>query len=222
MRSGIIVITLLLVVGVVAGWSSTFDVPASTTAGSFKFVKAAAVKGHPKAAYYLATYYYHGIGTVEDKKSAVFWFRKSADSGISDAQLAYGLLLLSGEGIPVDKAAALEWIGKAARQKNEKARQVLHELLTYQGSVKDPLVDHLLKPTQAMYDKHGSTTETSEILRLEGKGLLLDQGTFGLKFSLPLLDDPLKIPSQKTPGFNQMLERLQGGTFDIIIRPPQK
>jgi len=42
---------------------------------------------------------------------------------------------------------------------------------------------------------------------------------FGLKFSLPTLYDAYAPQNQVTP--YPLWEHFQGGTFDIIIRPPQ-
>jgi hypothetical protein len=56
-------------------------------------------------------------------------------------------------------------------------------------------------------------------LRLEGKGVILDQGSFGLKFSLPTLYDAY-APQNQAPS-RRLWEQFQGGTFDVIIRAPQ-
>ena len=53
-------------------------------------------------------------------------------------------------------------------------------------------------------------------LAAEGKGVILDQGSFGLKFSLPTLYDAYTPQSQLTP--RPFRENLQGGTFEIIFR----
>jgi hypothetical protein len=181
---------------------------------SFRLMRFAAEKGDPRAQYYLGTFYYQGVGTVENHQSAGEWFRKSAENGSDDAQLAYGMLLLSGDGVEIDKTQAVEWIGKAARQNNDRAKEVLRELLTYRGqSVVSPMKD----PVISNYNTGKQQTENQ--LRLEGQSVLLDQGTFGLKFSLPTLYDAY-VP-QNQLNTRPIWERLQGGTFDIIIRPPK-
>jgi TPR repeat protein len=183
-------------------------------AESFRLMRIAAEKGDARAQYFLGTFYYQGIGTQVDRQSAGVWFRKSAENGFDDAQLAYGMLLLSGDGVAVDKAQTVEWLSKAAKQENGRAREVLRELLTYRG---EPVVSPAVSSAQSAY-----TTEKQQLenqLRLEGKGILLDQGTFGLKFSLPTLYDAYAPQNQAAA--RPLWEKLQGGTFDIIIRPPQ-
>lgn len=183
-------------------------------AEAYRLMRLAAVKGDVRAQYYLGTFCYQGVGTQIDRKTAAAWFRKSAENGFDDAQLAYGMLLLSGDGVTVDKAQAVEWLGKAARQNNGRAREILRELLTYRGRyAATPMTD----TAQSAYQTEKQPNENQ--LRLEGKGVLLDQGTFGLKFSLPTLYDAYAPQNQATA--RPLWEHFQGGTFDIIIRAPQ-
>jgi TPR repeat protein len=183
-------------------------------AEAFRLMRIAAEKGDNRAQYFLGTFYYQGVGTQVDRQAAASWFRKSAEYGFDDAQLAYGMLLLSGDGVAVDKAQAVEWFGKAARQDNVRAREVLRELLTYRGQ---PLVSPMKEGVQSAYNVEKQQNENQ--LRLEGKGVLLDQGMFGLKFSLPTLYDAYAPQNHATS--RPLWEHFQGGTFDIIIRPPK-
>jgi len=181
---------------------------------SFRLMRIAAVKGDVRAQYYLGTFYYQGLGTQVDYVSAGAWFRKSAENGLADGQLAYGMLLLSGEGGAVDKSQAVEWLVKAAKQDNAGAREVLRELLTYRGqALASPLTDAALSPLLSAKQRKDNQ------LRLEGKGVILDQGRFGLKFSLPNLYDAYAPQNQTTA--HPLWEQLQGGTFNIIIRQPK-
>jgi TPR repeat protein len=180
-------------------------------AEAFRLMRSAADKGDPRAQYYLGTFYYQGIGTQADQQSAADWFRKSAVNGYADAQLAYGMLLLSGDGVAVDKAQAVEWLSRAARQNNEGAREVLRELLTYRGL---PVVSPMSDATQSFYQTEKQQSDKQ--LRLEGKGVLLDKGDFGLKFSLPTLYDAYAPLNQTTA--RPLWEKFQGGTFELIIR----
>jgi len=178
---------------------------------AFRFMRIAAEQGHARAQYFLGTYYYQGEGTKVDRQAAGAWFRKSAENGYADAQLAYGMLLLSGDGVEIDKAQAVEWIGKSSRQGNIRAREVLRELLTYRGqAVATPMTD----TGMSAYNMEKQKIENQ--LRLEGKGVLLDQGSFGLKFSLPTLYDAYEPKNQATP--RPLKQNFQGGIFDIIIR----
>ena len=178
---------------------------------AFRLMRFAAERDLPRAQYYLGSFYYQGTGTPVDKQSAGYWFRKSAEKGFVEAQLAYGMLLLTGDGVAQDKSQAIEWLGKAAKQDNARAKEVLRELLTYRGQPDVSLVAVApSKVNSGIQQKDGQ-------LRLEGAGVLLDQGSFGLKFSLPSLYDAYAPQSQAAA--RPKWENIQGGTFDIIIRP---
>jgi TPR repeat protein len=183
-------------------------------AESFRLMRRSAEKGHTQAQYYLGTYYYQGVGTQVDHQSAAAWFRRAAENGFADAQLAYGLLLLSGDGVALDRSQAIEWLGKASRQNNGRAKEELKGLLTYHGQ---PAVSPMKEGVTSAYSAGKQQNENQ--LRLEGSGVILDQGTFGLKFSLPSLNDA--YAPQNRPVAQPMWGKLPGGTFDIIIRPPR-
>jgi hypothetical protein len=87
-------------------------------------------------------------------------------------------------------------------------------LLAYRGQ---PVVSPFKDAAQSAYSAEKQQNENQ--FRLEGKGVLLDQGTFGLKFSLPTLYDA--YAPQSLANARPLREHFQGGTFDIIIRPPQ-
>ena len=179
-----------------------------------RLMRIAAQQNDFRAQYYLGTFYYQGVGGQVDRASAALWFRKSAESGYAEAQLAYGMVLLSGDGVQQDKGQAIELLSKAAQQNNSRAKEVLRELLTYRGQpVHFPLADTAQAPQAT--EKRSNENQ----LRLEGKGVLLDQGTFGLKFSLPTLYDA--YAPQNLTAVHPLWDRLQGGVLDIIIRPPK-
>jgi TPR repeat protein len=179
-----------------------------------RLMRIAAERGDYRARYYLGTFYYQGVGSQVDRPAAAAWFRSSAENGFAEAQLAYGMVLLSGDGIPVNKAQAIEWLVKAASQNNDRAREILRELLTYRGQ---PALSPL---TDTIYVSPSTEKRQNENqLRLEGKGVILDQGTYGLKFSLPTLYDAYAPQNQST--VHPLWDKLQGGTLDIIIRQPQ-
>ena len=179
-----------------------------------RLMRVAAGRGDVRAQYYLGTFYYQGVDSPVDKPVAAEWFRLSAEGGFDDAQLAYGMLLLSGDGVAQDKGRAIEWLSKAAQQNNAKAREIVRELLVYRGQLSpSPVAD-----TMNIY-QDTEKRQSENLLRLEGKGVLLDQGTFGLKFSLPTLYDA--YAPQNLTETHPLWDRLQGGILDIIIRPPQ-
>lgn len=180
---------------------------------AFRLMRLAAELRDVRAQYYLGTFYYNGIGTSIDRRMAADWFRAAAEAGNADAQLAYGMLLLSGDGVTQDRGKALEWLSASARQNNVRAREIVKELLTYSAKPADSRLDEIRREAAASSDKR---TQDGP-LRLEGRGVILDEGTYGLKFSLPNLHDayaPSNLNNSPT-----VWERLQGGTLDIVIRP---
>jgi len=179
-----------------------------------RLMRSAAELGDYRAQYYLGTFYYQGVGSQVDRAAAAAWFRLSAVAGYADAQLAYGMVLLSGDGISQDKSQAITWLSKAARQNNSRAKEVIGELLVYRGQ---PNVSSVTGKAAAGASSH--QPQTGNQLRLEGKGLILDQGQYGLKFSLPTLYDAY-APQTQIPSYS-IWDKLQGGTFEIIFRQPQ-
>lgn len=179
-----------------------------------RLMRLAAMQHDYRAQYYLGTFYYNGTGSPIDRGTAAAWFRSSAEAGFADAQLAYGMVLLAGDGVPQDKGQALEWLSKAAQQNNTRAKEVVRELLTYNTL---PAHGGLLDSTKKAQNADKRLSETQ--LRLEGNGLILDEGSFGLKFSLPTLHDAYAPQNQNNS--RPLWDKLQGGTFDIIIRTPK-
>ncbi len=60
---------------------------------------------------------YNGQGMPKDGRMAALLFRQSADLGYAPAQLAYGLMALSGQGgLSNNRAEAVAWVRKAAVQ----------------------------------------------------------------------------------------------------------
>ncbi len=72
-----------------------------------------------------------GTGTRPDFAEAARWFRKAAESGQSEAQMALGLLLATGgAGLKRDDTQAAAYLSLAARQGNAKAAFSLGMLLS--------------------------------------------------------------------------------------------
>jgi TPR repeat protein len=176
-----------------------------------RLMRIAAEQGDGRAQYYLGTFYYQGMGSQVDRQAAAAWFMKSAGAGHAEAQLTYGMVLLSGDGVAQDKGQAVEWLCKAAQQNNSKAREVIGELLTYRGRPGVSSVVGEITPD-------AEHVQPENQLRLENRGLILDQGLYGLKFSLPTLYDAYAPQNQISS--HSIWDKLQGGTFEIIIRHP--
>ena len=90
----------------------------------------------------------------------------------------------------------------------------VRELLVYRGQ---PALSPMADTLKVSQDAEKRPDESQ--LRLEGKGGLLDQGTFGLKFSLSTLFDAYAL--QNLTEVHPLWDRLQGGMLDIIIRTPK-
>jgi TPR repeat protein len=179
-----------------------------------RLMRIAAEQGDSRAQYFLGTFYYQGVGSQVDRSTAAAWFRLSAESGYAEAQLAYGMILLSGDGVPQNKGQAIEWLSKAAQKNNSSAREVIGELLTYRGT---PIIS--LVTGKKIEDTDSDRNQVESKLRLEGKGLILDQGQYRLKFSLPTLYDAY-APQTRMPS-HTVWDAMQGGTFEIIFRQPK-
>ncbi|HEX5772768.1 MAG TPA: tetratricopeptide repeat protein [Geomobilimonas sp.] len=177
-----------------------------------RLMRIAAERGGARSEFFLGTFYYHGTGLPQDKGQAALWIRKAAEKGYGEAEYAYGMMLLAGDGVPVDKTRAVEWLGKAAKQGNAGAQAVLRELVALRTvPVGVPALD-LSVP------RGGSEVYDTAIggPYLQGKGVVLDQGDYSLKFSLPDLTDAYAPPP--APGAPLDLKsRFQGGKFEIIF-----
>jgi TPR repeat protein len=60
-----------------------------------------------------------------DPHLARLWYSRAAERGHADAQFNYGLMLILGEGGPVDQDNGLEWIRRAAAQDDHAALRYL-------------------------------------------------------------------------------------------------
>ncbi|GFE57603.1 tetratricopeptide repeat protein [Geobacter sp. AOG1] len=178
-----------------------------------RLMQVAAERGGARAEFFLGTFYYHGTGIPQDKGQAAFWIGKAAEKGYAEAQHAYGMMLLAGDGVPVDKTKAVGWLVKAAKQGDMGAQAVLRELVALRTApAGTPAMDlGLPRSGGEAYDTAVGGTY------LQGKGVVLDQGDYSLKFSLPDLTDAYAPPP--TPGApSDLRSRLQGGKFEIIFR----
>jgi len=84
------------------------------------FVRAAA-QHHLMAINMVGRCYDLGWGTAPDKARAAQCYRIAAERGLDWGMYNYATLLALGDGVAEDKAAALDWFGKAAKLGNAKA-----------------------------------------------------------------------------------------------------
>ena len=61
--------------------------------------------------------YLYGIGTQQDFKSAVSWFRKVAETGDAEGQYYLGWMYESGRGVPRDFKQAYAWLASSAAKR---------------------------------------------------------------------------------------------------------
>jgi TPR repeat protein len=85
---------------------------------SFQLNQSKANQGDTNAQFNLALLYYHGVGTPQDSKQAVYWYTKAAEQGHVQAQYELGkLYLFSGDDeVPQDYKQSVYWHTKAAEQ----------------------------------------------------------------------------------------------------------
>lgn len=80
---------------------------------------AAAEKGNGSAAYHVGSFLDWGIGnSAPDREQAVAWYRRSAELGYAEGQLAYGIALSLGYGKSSNSADFIKWYLLAANQGN--------------------------------------------------------------------------------------------------------
>lgn len=87
----------------------------------------AANHAHIDAALLLGKMYAQGYKSLSpDMNEAAKWYLRAAEGGNAQAQYVYGLMCLTGSGIPVDKEQGLRWITLSAGQGNRAAiRQLI-------------------------------------------------------------------------------------------------
>ncbi len=81
----------------------------------------AASAGDSGAQYRLGRAYISGFGVPLDQPTAVIWFRKSAEQGYPEGEVALANAFLTGQGVKEDDTQAFMWLDKAAAQRNVQA-----------------------------------------------------------------------------------------------------
>lgn len=90
----------------------------------------AAERNHPLAIYNVGATYLSGHGSEIDDQLGASWLRRAAEEGFPRAQYWYGCACESGEyvpEVPLDRAAALVWLRRAADQADTDAIVALEE-----------------------------------------------------------------------------------------------
>ncbi len=98
------------------------------------WLKSAADAGQGEAQFKLAQWHQaqaqQAQGNVEELKSAFYWYEKSAQAGLAEAQMQAGLMLKKGEGTAVDYEQALHWFEQASEQGHPSAAEQVKEVNT--------------------------------------------------------------------------------------------
>ncbi len=94
---------------------------------AFAWYQKAAERGHPASALKLAQMLERGDGVEADVRAAVEWYRKAAEAGQADAQFRLGIAYLRGDNLRLrpNPAESTKWLGQAASQGHQKARELL-------------------------------------------------------------------------------------------------
>lgn len=92
----------------------------------------AALQNDAKAAYNLGVCYRKGEGVNIDDKFAFQWFKRAADLGLLEAQLAAGICYYMGSGTPQNYPEALKLLQPLAEQGNKHAQYFLGDYHYYE------------------------------------------------------------------------------------------
>ncbi|MGE4594501.1 MAG: tetratricopeptide repeat protein, partial [Gammaproteobacteria bacterium] len=127
----------------------------------------AAEQGYARAQYDAAVKYDNGVGTLEDNTLALQWYQKAAEQGHIEAQYSAGQLLLKGEGVEADSAAA-KWLLSAAKKGHTNAQIAMGSLYMNATGVDHNLDEALAWFTEANDQQGITSTQYKIALSLSG------------------------------------------------------
>ena len=85
--------------------------------------------GDVNVQYILGSYYYSKSNEGEQSYSkAIYWYKKAAEQGDSDAQLNIGVCYYNGDGVEKSKTKAIYWFRKACNNFEDKACEALNKI----------------------------------------------------------------------------------------------
>ncbi|HEV2331511.1 MAG TPA: tetratricopeptide repeat protein [Verrucomicrobiae bacterium] len=100
--------------------------------------RVAAGKGDPRAQFFLARHYAHGLGVPLDYTKSIKYLQQAAMHGYAPAQTGFGSCYANGQGVQQDFAEAVQWYRKAALQNDPMAEYCLgHAYADGVGANKD-------------------------------------------------------------------------------------
>ena len=119
---------------------------------SFQLNQSKANQGDTNAQFNLALLYYHGVGTPQDSKQAVYWYTKAAEQGHVNAQYSLGSLYYDGydEEVPQDSKQAFFWYTKAAEQGYYFAKKNRDKMLEMMSQSQ---IEEVQKLSKELYEK---------------------------------------------------------------------
>lgn len=125
----LIVACVLSALVALPAWAGVAEGIAAFKAGDFKTalaeLKPAAKDGDARAAFYLGSIYYRGLGVDRDLSRAFHWVKRAAMAGHAKAQVAVGYSYSNGLGVERNESLAIKWYRKAAEQGDAVARRNL-------------------------------------------------------------------------------------------------
>ncbi len=102
----------------------------------------------------LGRMYLTGWGVKKDEHEALYWFRKSAEQGMTDSQYLLGLGHFVGRGVPRDFVSAYMWLNLAGASGHEEARKrlnTLHNVMTPNAISEAQSLSRQWKPRESEY-----------------------------------------------------------------------
>jgi hypothetical protein len=119
---------------------------------SFQLYQPKANQGHADAQFNLALLYYHGVGTPQDTRYAIYWFTKAAKQGHVQAQYKLGKLYHYGYGEEVrqESKQAVYWLTKAAELGHYFAKKDRDKMLE---KMSQSQIEEVQKLSKKLYEK---------------------------------------------------------------------
>jgi len=89
------------------------------------FFTECAKRGSPQSMLSLANIYENGVMAPADLDRSAFWVKQAADMGWAPGEYYYGLALIRGRGVKIDRVAGEAWLRRAAAHGDKDAAAYL-------------------------------------------------------------------------------------------------
>ena len=117
---------------------------------SFQLYQPKANQGDADAQFNLALLNYHGVGTPQDTRYAIYWYTKAAEQGHVHDQYNSGHMYEYGDGGPQDYKQAFFWYTKAAEQNHYFAKEDRDKMLEMMSQSQ---IEDVQKLSKELYEK---------------------------------------------------------------------